>query len=67
MCEFCDRETGPRTTRTPGQAPIPEDLRFAVAKMVEMNRAGWVVCGFQGGGDEDRQFQRVEYRRRFNG
>ena len=43
---------------------VPADLRWAVAKMVEMCDAGWEPCGFQGGGSGKVQFQKVEFRRR---
>lgn len=43
---------------------VPEELRFFVAKMVEMVDAGWEPCGFQGGGSGKVQFQKVEFRRR---
>ena len=45
---------------------VPESLRWAVAKMVEMVEAGWNPCGFQGGGSGKVQFQKVEFRRRRN-
>ncbi len=43
---------------------VPADLRWAVAKMVEMCDAGWEPCGFTGGGSGKVQFQKVEFRRR---
>ncbi|MCA9641070.1 MAG: hypothetical protein KC492_10260 [Myxococcales bacterium] len=43
---------------------VPADLRWAVAKMVEMVDAGWEPCGFTGGGSGKVQFQKVEFRRR---
>lgn len=44
---------------------VPESLRWAVTKMVEMVDAGWEPCGFTGGfaTGERRQFVRVEFRR----
>ena len=43
---------------------VPESLRWAVTKMVEMVNAGWEPCGYAGGADgEKRQFVRVEFRR----
>lgn len=44
---------------------VPEELRWAVTKMVEMVDAGWEPCGYTGGSaGEKRQFVRVEFRRR---